>query len=329
LARCLCVLSERVLQGMALRLLKLPEDDRRLGLQQAVRSADSAPAILEAAAAAARGKAVRSGAVLGTYGVPQLCGAVPTANPQELFRDSIVVRLINALSCIMDVRGLSRGPGIDATQAQQRHVQPRSTAGRGAPADTAADAAAGQRAWRDAAYLWLHQLRELCGPIILDAGAAPVHTVKGNHKAAVAFAIMRAGPDTLSRLLRLALQLRQLATAACALLPPPSLCCANPACSNASGLSEMHLVWRRGLCGHCNGAARFCSEACLRAHWPLHSDPAGRAAAAAAVVCSSSWAAGQHQAGLLAGRCGWHQWWHLCGLGAARLRAMQLPSRVA
>jgi hypothetical protein len=66
-------------------------------------------------------------------------------------------------------------------------------------------------------------------------------------------------------------RLQRLGEAVCAAVPPPSLACANPACDNVSGLSDMQLVWRRGVCGHCR-AARFCSAACLRSHWK-HRDP--------------------------------------------------------
>ena len=78
-------------------------------------------------------------------------------------------------------------------------------------------------------------------------------------------------------------RLQRLGKAVCAALPPPSLACANPACDNVSGLSDMQLVWRRGVCGHCR-AARFCSTACLRAHWGAHRDPGSVVAAA---VCGS------------------------------------------
>jgi hypothetical protein len=74
-------------------------------------------------------------------------------------------------------------------------------------------------------------------------------------------------------------RLEQLGAAVCAALPPPSLACAHPGCANLSGLSDMQLVWRRGVCGHC-WAARFCSVACLRAHWAEHRDPGSLVAAA-------------------------------------------------
>jgi hypothetical protein len=72
-------------------------------------------------------------------------------------------------------------------------------------------------------------------------------------------------------------RLQRLGEAVCATLPPPSLACANPACDNVSGLSDMQLVWRRGVCRHCR-VARFCSAACLRAHWAAHRDPSSLAA---------------------------------------------------
>jgi hypothetical protein len=54
-------------------------------------------------------------------------------------------------------------------------------------------------------------------------------------------------------------------------LPLPSLCCNNPVCPNVHALCEMHLVAGKGLCAHC-GAARYCSKACQKAHWPAHKD---------------------------------------------------------
>jgi hypothetical protein len=75
--------------------------------------------------------------------------------------------------------------------------------------------------------------------------------------------------------------LQRLGVAMCATLPPPSLACANLACDNVSGLSDMQLVWRRGVCGHCR-AARFCSAACLRALWAARRAPGSMMAA---VVC--------------------------------------------
>jgi hypothetical protein len=55
--------------------------------------------------------------------------------------------------------------------------------------------------------------------------------------------------------------------------------CSNPACANVSGLCEMHLVAGRGLCGHCGGAARYCSKACQAQHWRAHRDSAAASAA--------------------------------------------------
>lgn len=63
------------------------------------------------------------------------------------------------------------------------------------------------------------------------------------------------------------------------LLPLPSLACSNPGCINLAGLTEIHLVWRAGLCSHCR-CARYCSRACLKQHWRDHHDPAAVAAAA-------------------------------------------------
>jgi hypothetical protein len=48
----------------------------------------------------------------------------------------------------------------------------------------------------------------------------------------------------------------------------------------------MHLVHGRGMCGHCGGAARWCSRACQRQQWAAHRDPAAAVAAAEdAVAC--------------------------------------------
>jgi hypothetical protein len=80
--------------------------------------------------------------------------------------------------------------------------------------------------------------------------------------------------------------LAPLARAVAAVLPLPALCCSNPACANLSGLCEMHLVHGRGMCGHCGGAARWCSRACQRQQWAAHRDPAAAVAAAEdAVAC--------------------------------------------
>jgi hypothetical protein len=65
--------------------------------------------------------------------------------------------------------------------------------------------------------------------------------------------------------------LRHICLAVGAVLPLPSLACTSPYCANLDGLSEMHLVWRKGVCGHCR-AAKFCSAACLRRQWSDHKD---------------------------------------------------------
>jgi hypothetical protein len=115
------------------------------------------------------------------------------------------------------------------------------------------------------------QRKQACFARVLERSPGLFRTVDSGPGGSRAFV-----PDTRQHALLSVLDLlqcmEQLVVAVCATVPPPSLACANPACDNVSGLSDMHLVWRRGVCGHCR-AARFCSTACLRAHWAAHRDP--------------------------------------------------------
>lgn len=56
----------------------------------------------------------------------------------------------------------------------------------------------------------------------------------------------------------------QLTASSAQLAPPP---CANPACTNLRGASELRLRGRR--CG-CGCSTRYCCQACAAADWPQH-----------------------------------------------------------
>ena len=61
------------------------------------------------------------------------------------------------------------------------------------------------------------------------------------------------------------------------------VCCNNPACSSLAGATELQLVSGRGcICAGCR-TARYCDQACQRAHWKRHK-PVCKALAAAAAA---------------------------------------------